>query len=245
MSTNPILNMDGSAQQIICTFIDITGRKKTEKALQSSLQEKVALLNEVHHRVKNNLQIITSLLRLEAGRSTESVTRSVLSDMQGRIRSMAVLHESLYRSGIFASVDLGAYLKQVATQAFRTLNIRQDAIALSLEMASISVSMDQATSCGLLVNEMISNCLKHAFPETDGGEVKITLWQFDETGQIGLCISDNGVGLATDFDLRCAQSLGLQLVSDLTQQLGGIMETSRGPGTSFTFKFDLQQSYPR
>jgi PAS domain S-box-containing protein len=240
MSANPILNKDGSVQQIICTFIDITGRKNTEKALQSSLQEKVALLNEVHHRVKNNLQIITSLLRLEAGRSTEPGTRSVLSDMQGRIRSMAVLHESLYRSGIFASVDLGAYLKQVATQAFRTLNIRQDAIALSLEMASISVSMDQATSCGLLVNEMISNCLKHAFPENDGGEVKITLWQLDETGKIGLRISDNGVGLATDFDLRCTQSLGLQLVSDLTQQLGGVMETSRGPGTSFTFKFDLQ-----
>ncbi len=240
MSANPILNKDGSVQQIICTFVDITERKNTEKALQSSLQEKVALLNEVHHRVKNNLQIITSLLRLEAGRSTEPGTRLVLSDMQGRIRSMAVLHESLYRSGIFASVDLGAYLKQVATQVFRTLNIRQDAIALSLEMASISVSMDQATSCGLLVNEMISNCLKHAFPDNDGGEVKIVLWKLDEAGQIGLRISDNGVGLATDFDLRCTQSLGLQLVSDLTRQLGGVMEASGGPGSSFTFKFDLQ-----
>ncbi len=214
---------------------DITERKLAEQALQSSLAEKQALLNEVHHRVKNNLQVITSLLRLEAGRSTQPDTKTVLGDMQGRIRSMALLHESLYRSGVFASVDLGAYLRNLATQAFRSMAPQDGKVALKLNLTSVQVSMDQATPCGLLLNELISNCFKHGFPAGQNGEVRVVLQSVANNPQVRLHISDTGVGLPEDFDTRCGASLGLKLVSDLARQLGG--QLNMGPGTLFEVCF--------
>ena len=218
---------------------DITERKQVDQALQTSLQEKVALLNEVHHRVKNNLQVITSLLRLEAGRSSQPDTRAVLQEMQGRIRVMALLHETLYRAGTFASVDLGGYLKQLATQAFRAQS--SGAVRLSLQLDTVQVTMDQATPCGLLVNELVSNALKHAFPVGQGGEIQVALHA--EHASAGLAsrwclrVSDNGVGLPADFEVRRMSSLGLQLATDLARQLGGTLDISApsGPGTGAIF----------
>jgi two-component sensor histidine kinase/ABC-type amino acid transport substrate-binding protein len=218
---------------------DITERKQVDQALQTSLQEKVALLNEVHHRVKNNLQVITSLLRLEAGRSSQPDTRAVLQEMQGRIRVMALLHETLYRAGTFASVDLGGYLKQLATQAFRAQS--SGAVRLSLQLDTVQVTMDQATPCGLLVNELVSNALKHAFPVGQGGEIQVALHA--EHASAGLApqwclrVSDNGVGLPADFEVRRMSSLGLQLATDLARQLGGALDISApsGPGTGAIF----------
>jgi PAS domain S-box-containing protein len=220
---------------------DITERRLADVALQTSLQEKVALLNEVHHRVKNNLQVITSLLRLEAGRSTQAATKVVLQDMQGRIRSMALLHESLYRAGNFAAIDLAAYLKQLATQAFRAQS--NGAVRLQLALDAVHVSLDQATPCGLLVNELLSNGLKHAFPSGRTGELHVELHASPQPGDGStqasaqapvqswrLCVSDNGVGLPSDFEQRRTQSLGLQLASDLARQLGGRLTIGPGPG---------------
>ena len=218
---------------------DITERKQVDQALQTSLQEKVALLNEVHHRVKNNLQVITSLLRLEAGRSSQPDTRAVLQEMQGRIRAMALLHETLYRAGTFASVDLGGYLKQLATQAFRAQS--SGAVRLSLLLDTVPVSMDQATPCGLLVNELVSNALKHAFPAGQGGEIQVALRAGNasdgEARQWCLHVSDNGVGLPADFEARRMSSLGLQLATDLARQLGGTLAISApsDPGTGAIF----------
>lgn len=227
---------------------DVTGRRLADLALQTSLREKVALLNEVHHRVKNNLQVITSLLRLEAGRSTQPDTKVVLQDMQGRIRSMALLHESLYRAGNFASIDLAAYLKQLATQAFRAQS--SGAVRLLLALDKVQVSLDQATPCGLLVNELVSNCLKHAFPAGHAGELHIDLHAVpqpnDNTPQTPvqpwrLSVRDNGVGLPADFEQRRTQSLGLQLASDLARQLGGTLVIGpvpgHGTGASFAVVF--------
>jgi two-component sensor histidine kinase/ABC-type amino acid transport substrate-binding protein len=225
---------------------DITERKQVDQALQTSLQEKVALLNEVHHRVKNNLQVITSLLRLEAGRSSQPDTRAVLQEMQGRIRAMALLHETLYRAGIFASVDLGGYLKQLATQAFRAQS--SGAVRLSLLLDTVPVSMDQATPCGLLVNELLSNALKHAFPVGQGGEIQVALHA--EHASAGLApqwclrVSDNGVGLPADFEVRRMSSLGLQLATDLARQLGGALDISApsdpGTGAIFSVRFAVE-----
>ncbi|MBC7917266.1 MAG: PAS domain S-box protein [Rhodoferax sp.] len=217
---------------------DVTERVHTEEALKASLREKEALLREVHHRVKNNLQVITSLLRLEVGRSDHAATKSVLTDMRGRIHSMALLHESLYRTGIFAAVDLAGYLKQLATQAFRTLATPTDRIRLQLELDSVQVELDQATPCGLLVNELISNCFKHGFPEGHSGEVRVALHTLPDSAQVRLVVSDTGVGLPSDFEVRRAQSLGLQLVSDLARQLGGALEV--GPGSQFAVTFTPQ-----
>lgn len=217
---------------------NVTERVRTDAALKTSLREKEALLREVHHRVKNNLQVITSLLRLEVARSGHAATRSVLMDMIGRIYSMALLHESLYRTGIFAAVDLGVYLKQVATQAFRMLAPPSDRIRLHLQLGSVQVEMDQATPCGLLVNELISNCFKHGFPEGHSGEVRVALHAQSGGAQVRLTVSDTGVGLPSDFEVRRTQSLGLQLVSDLARQLGGALEV--GPGSQFAVTFTPQ-----
>jgi PAS domain S-box-containing protein len=237
-----VLDDAGRTTHYVALKEDVTERKRTEQALQASLQEKVALLNEVHHRVKNNLQVITSLLRLEAGRSSQPDTKSVLTDMQGRIRSMALLHESLYRSGIFASVDLGSYLKQLASQAFRAQS--SGAVRLELELASVPVSMDQATPCGLLLNELISNCLKHGFPDGRSGEVRVELQVLptleSDTTQVRLRVSDTGVGLPEDIEVRRSHSLGLHLVDDLARQLGATLEIGAGRGAQFVVTFEVQ-----
>ena len=221
-------------RKILTILSDLTERKQAEALVQASLQEKEALLKEVHHRVKNNLQVITSLLRLEAGRSGQPDTKAVLKEMQGRVRSMALLHESLYRSGVFATIDLGSYLGQISTQSFRTLAATPGAVQLRLDLASVAVEMDQALPCGLLVNELVSNCFKHGFPDGRPGEVRVELQPVPGGPQWRLRVSDTGVGLPADFAARRDQSLGLQLVSDLARQIGGTLETGSGPGAAFT-----------
>ncbi|MEY4736624.1 MAG: hypothetical protein RL302_943 [Pseudomonadota bacterium] len=216
-------------------------REVAEAAMVAALAEKTGLLNEVHHRVKNNLQVITSLLRLEGGRSTQGDTRAVLLDMQGRIRSMALLHESLYRAGIFASVDLGTYLAQLTQQAFRTLVPQGGAVRLELDLASVRVNIDQATPCGLLVNELISNCFKHAFPDGRSGVVRVRLQPLPGSHQVQLQVADTGVGLAADFATKRSQSLGMQLVADLAKQLQGVLDMASTPeaGAVFTVTFSV------
>ena len=231
----PIADASGWYTHWVAVERDITQRKHTQEALQASLHEKVVLLNEVHHRVKNNLQVITSLLRLEANRNAHAETKAVLGDMQGRIRSMALLHESLYRTGTFASVELGAYLKQLCTQAFRASAQQNDGVRLELDLAAVQVSMDQATPCGLLVNELISNCFKHAFPGGRGGTVCVAVHAVVGTDAVRLAVSDTGVGLPPDFDKKRQASLGLQLVTDLAVQLGGVLEIAAPPGAGVKF----------
>ncbi|MCV2368912.1 sensor histidine kinase [Roseateles oligotrophus] len=218
---------------------DITARKRSEQALFQSLKDKEALLKEVHHRVKNNLQVITSLLRLESGRTELADTKRVLDDMQGRIRSMALLHETLYRSGVFAGTDLAAYLSQVATQVFRML--ARGRLSLKLNLAPLKVGMDLATPCGLLLNELLTNCFKHGFADLDGasaeGEVRVSLQAVAGGPRWRLSVSDTGQGLAADFEARRGQSLGLKLVSDLARQMGGQLEIGAGPAAEFSVAF--------
>ena len=241
----PVLDPGGRATHYVALKEDITERKRAEEALQTSLREKVALLHEVHHRVKNNLQVVTSLLRLEAGRSSHADTKSVLKDMQARIHSMALLHESLYRSSNFTSVDLDAYIKQVAIQTFRAQASASSSARLQLELAPVKVSLDHATLCGLLVNELLSNSLKHGFPEGHSGDIRIELQAHAgvDGGPASCClrVSDSGIGLPDDFEARRGQSLGLQLVSDLARQLGGTLETGPGPGAVFVVTFAVEE----
>jgi PAS domain S-box-containing protein len=229
----PIADASGWFTHWVSVERDITERKRAQEALQSSLDEKVGLLNEVHHRVKNNLQVITSLLRLEIRRSDVAGTQHVLNDMQGRVRSMALLHESLYRTGTFASVDLSDYLKKLCQQVFRSNAQPNDLVKLVMDVASVRVTLDQATPCALLANELLSNCLKHGFPDGRSGEVRVSL-QCVDAHHWRLQVSDNGVGLPADLEQRRGSSLGLQLVSDLALQLGGKLEIGPGPGAMFT-----------
>jgi PAS domain S-box-containing protein len=231
----PVLDENGVATHYVALKQDITRRKQAEQMLVTSLKEKVALLHEVHHRVKNNLQVISSLLRLESNRSNQPDTKAVLKEMQGRIYAMALLHEALYRAGNFAWVDLAAYLKQLATQAFRVQSVQGGAVRLVLALEPCKVSMEQATPCGLLVNELLANALKHAFPAARSGLVTLTSKPAQQVGFWQICLSDNGVGLPEDFVVRRTQSLGLQLVSDLALQLGGRLEVEPVAPTGVQF----------
>ena len=216
-------------------------RERAELALHTLLRDKEALLKEVHHRVKNNLQVVSSLLRLEAARDANISTVSVLRDMQGRIQAMGLLHESLYGSGNFAAVDLASYLRQLSTQAFATFSTRSGAVRLALNLASVQVSMDQAITCGLLVNELVSNSLKHAFPGGRTGVLTIALQALDSPGHWRLQVADDGVGLPPDLAQRQSRSLGLQLASDLADQLGGPLRRPEGPGTDFQVDFRIDE----
>ncbi len=226
---------------MISTVWDVTVRKLAEEALRATVRDKEALLKEVHHRVKNNLQVITSLLRLEAAHIREAGTKVVLRDMQDRIRSMALLHETLYRSGNYAAVDLSVYLRQLTNQLFRAHNTDPGRVHLVLDLAVVQVEMDQAIPCGLIVNELAINSLKHAFADKSAGEVRITL-AVGPGGELSLRISDNGAGLPADFDLNRTNSLGLRLVSDLTRQLQGRLDIGPGPGATFILVFNPERS---
>lgn len=249
----PVLDSAGNVTHYVALKQDVTLRKQTEAALQHSLNDKVALLHEVHHRVKNNLQVVTSMLRLEAARSAQGETRSVLRDMQSRIRSMALLHETLYRSGSFAAIDLGAYLRQLANQAFRAHDLSNQAVRLVCELQSVPVDMDLATPCGLLVNELLTNSLKHGFPQSRSGRILVQLQPAaahdsgpllpGNTGPSSrwhLRVSDDGIGLPADWSTRGQHSLGLQLVADLVQQLQGRLLVEPGPGAGFSVFFSIQ-----
>ncbi|MFM9968402.1 MAG: amino acid permease [Burkholderiales bacterium] len=213
-----------------------------QEALIVSLREKEALLKEVHHRVKNNLQVITSLLRLESGRIEHSVTKAVLQDMQARIRSMSLLHEAIYSTGSFAQVDMAAYLSQLATQLFRSLAIHPSRVALKLELAPIHLGLDQAILCGMIVNELASNCLKHGFPDGASGEVKIELQPDGGGRELLLRVSDNGIDLPEGFERNMGNSLGLQLVGDLTGQMQG--QLTIGPNHAAVFCVRFTPSVP-
>ena len=223
-----------SNERRINSMLDAQVSERTA-ALSESLREKEVLLREVHHRVKNNLQVITSILRLESGRSDHPASIAVLQGMQDRVRSMALLHETIYRNGTFSAIDLGDYLRQVATQAFRALQGSIGNVQLRLDLGTLRLSLDQATPCGLLVNELISNSLKHGFGNGRSGDISIELQPLDEQNRWRLRVYDTGVGLPADFEARCESGLGLKLVAGLAQQIGGHLET--GPGAMFTVVF--------
>ena len=208
-------------------------RERAGADLLTSLKEKEALLKEVHHRVKNNMQVIASLLRLESSRADQPATRSTLSDMQHRIHSMAALHETLYRSNSFAEVDLSKYLRQVVNHLNRT-SAPPGRASFILDLAPVSLEMERAIPCGLALNELVSNSLKHGLPEGRAGTIWVNLTRTEE-GAVCLGVRDDGVGLPEDWRSRSVRSLGLQLVQDLARQLGG--QLTVGPGTRFEIAF--------
>ncbi|MCX6874297.1 MAG: sensor histidine kinase [Verrucomicrobia bacterium] len=218
----------------------ITGQQHAQQALQESeislresLGEKELLLKEIHHRVKNNLQIISSLLRLQAHQIDNVETKAVLLDMQNRVHAMALIHKHLYLPENIASVDLSTYLKSLCNQLVRVLVTTPGAIQLHLNLAPIRLEIDQAIPCGLLVNELVSNALKHAFPAGRCGEVRVDFHALEDAPGWRLRVADNGVGLPPGFALDHLTSLGLKLASDLARQIGGRLELGTGPGAAF------------
>jgi len=231
-----IFDDDGHLVEYQSVGRDITERKRAEEKIEASLKEKEVLLKEIHHRVKNNLQVISGLLLLQSRDMTDTRTVEMLKEFQNRIKSMAIVHEKLYRSKDLARVDFGEYVRTVAADLLRSYEADSEAVTVEMSVEDSMLDIDTAIPCGLILNELLSNALKHAFPGSRRGRVRID-FRCEEAKTFVLTVSDNGVGLPEDVDIRTASTLGLQLVSTLTDQLRGTVELDRRGGTACTISF--------
>jgi PAS domain S-box-containing protein len=206
-------------------------RVVAEKELQASLAEKTLLLKEVHHRVKNNLQIIASLLNLQSRYIKDESTLAAIRESQNRVKAMALVHEKLYKSDDISKIDLHDYIKFLGTGLFQFYGAKSRGIQFILEIHDVSVDINSAIPLGLIINELISNSLKYAFPNDRRGEIRITVTKEGHT--ITILFQDTGIGIPADLDWRNTQSLGLRLVNTLVDQLSGTVELDRSSGTRF------------
>ncbi len=213
---------------------DITERRQAEDLIQRSLKEKEVMLKEIHHRVKNNMQVIYSLLNLQSKTITDQTVRAMFEESQDRVHSMALIHEKLYRSADLAHIDFKEYLKSLVTSIAKTYE-RPD-IILSVEMEPLALDVNVGIPCGLIVNELVSNCLKYAFPAGRKGTVTLGIKRNSEGNNI-LTVADNGIGFPENIDFRNTASLGLQLVNVLTGQIHGTIELLKEEGTTFRITF--------
>lgn len=232
----PLYDTIGTSYALCGISTDITERKRTEEALKTAVHEKEILLKEVYHRIKNNLQIISSLLDLQADTVTDPRVRALFDDSQRRIQAVALTHESLYQAGKAGRVPAADYIHRLSTQVFQAYTPPGDRITLSIQADPIWIERQNAIPCGLIVNELLSNSLKYAFPVDQGGEITIVL-QAAPDGHVVLTVRDTGVGFPADVDFRHTDSLGLQLVCLLTEQLGGTIALDRATGTQWTVTF--------
>ncbi len=232
----PLFDELGKVRGSVGAFLDITERKQTEARVEATLREKEVLLREIHHRVKNNLQIISSLLNLQAGFISDEQARKVYKESQDRVRSMALLHAILYQSRNLAAIDFAQYVRRLTLHLLHSYAAAARGIRVDIDVHPVQFGMETAIPCGLIINELVSNALQHAFPKDRGGEIRIELHPNpDSTYTLG--VRDDGVGLPVSIDFRDPQSLGLQLVSTLSNQLEGQMEMRRSDGTAFQLTF--------
>jgi PAS domain S-box-containing protein len=248
---------DRDNKKVIATIAqgqDITERKKAEEALQKAhdelaklveertreLSQKEVLLKEVHHRVKNNLQVISSLVNLQADGSRDETVREVLKDVTYRVRSMALVHEKLYQSSDLARIDFAEYSRGLLNYLWRAHGDATAAVQLKFKLEPLSLPIDIAVPCGLILNELAGNALKHAFRGRNEGEVTVSLHQ-TANGRICLRVRDNGVGLPSGFDWRQPSSLGLRLVQMLSKQIDAEVEVHQEEGTEFAVTLQVDR----
>lgn len=217
---------------------DVTDKKLAEEQIKNSLREKEILLKEVHHRVKNNMQIISSILNLQANTITDPEATHILKVCESRVRSMAFIHESLYRTGNFAWLDLSDYIEKLIGSLFSTYGLDPEQIAWRSEVSDVRLDLNIAIPCGLIVNELVSNSLKHAFTRGMKGEIVVRMEQ--SGANYILVVSDTGTGLPPGCEMGNTGSLGLQIVHALVDQLSGSMKIDTEGGTTFTIVFPAQ-----
>jgi two-component sensor histidine kinase len=215
---------------------EIADRRRAETRIKASLEEKEVLLKEIHHRVKNNLQVISSLLHLQSLNIEDDTTLGVLQESRNRVGSMALVHETLYQATDLARVDFADYARSLSGYLFQSYGVDADLIRQEIKVEDVALSIDAAIPCGLILNELISNVLKHAFPSRQTGRVCVE-FRSDLDGWYTLSVGDDGIGLPEDLDFRDTDSLGFQLVNTLVDQLGGTIELDNSRGTVFTIRF--------
>lgn len=221
---------------ILAIATDVTAYKNAEEKLRQALDEKEALLKEIHHRVKNNLQVISSLLKLQAEKTTNGDAQDALLGGINRIKSMAIIHEKLYQSQDLAWINMGEYLEELVNSLLVSYGKRAEKVDVQFDIAQVSLGIDKAIPCALIVNELVTNSLKHAFPEARKGKINIGLLPATSESY-ELTVSDNGIGMSENLDLSSMETLGLQLVDMLVRQLRGSMKLKIKHGTKFRIRF--------
>lgn len=234
------VSSNGNKSFLSGILIDVTERKLAEQKISQSLEEKELLLKEIHHRVKNNLQVVSSLLKLQAGNAPDENTQNILIDSQNRVRSMALVHQKLYQSKDLSQINFSEYLKQLSDQLFNVFKDHNGLIDLDINVKELNLSIDLAIPCGLIINELISNAFKYAFPDKRKGTIKIELDTKDNC-DYSLTISDDGIGFPKGVDFRNTKSLGLQLVNTLVGQIDGTINMHNHSGTTYTITFTKRE----
>jgi len=242
VSTTPLYDEEGKLIGSIHVARDITERKKAEDRLKKSLKEKEVLLKEIHHRVKNNLQIIHSMLNLQLRYLKDEQAIALFKESQNRVFSMALIHEKLYQSDSLTTIDLPDYIGKIIANLFQSYGVSERVIKPKIDVENLSLDVNSIIPCALIINELVSNSLKYAFPaasassEGGKGEIRIDLLR-DLGGRFVLIVADNGVGLPESFEIHKSKSLGLQLVTVLVKQLNGTIEMGTGAGAEFKITF--------
>ncbi|MDM8554672.1 PAS domain S-box protein [Desulfococcaceae bacterium HSG7] len=242
MNCSVICTETGEPEYLVAIYNDITDRKRSEHTIKAALEEKEVLLREIHHRVKNNLQIIISLLNLQSKKITNKIALESLTESNNRIRAMSLIHEILYQSDDLAKIDFETYINRLIKAIVRAFAGSGGNISYSVKVTQIRLSIDDAVPIALIINELLTNIYKYAFPANRRGKVEITL---KKSGPqvMELSISDNGIGLPADIDIHHSETLGLQLVSDLAEdQLEGSLQIEHVNGTRFVIKFKPQKT---
>jgi len=230
------LALKGNPDHLLGVAVDITEYKRAEEQIKAALAEKEVLLQEIHHRVKNNLQVVSNLLDFQSEYVRDARTLDMFKDCQNRVSSMALVHEQLYRSESLAKIDFASYIQSLTASLFDSFGAMAAAVTAKIDVEEVVLDIDTALTCGLIVNELVANALKYAFPTGKEGEIGI-VFHSREDKRLTLMINDNGVGFPEDVDFRNTQSLGLQLVRMFTEQLDGIVELEKSGGTTFKITF--------
>jgi len=236
VTISAVKGVDGRVTNAVIQLVDITERVKAEEALRASLKEKEVLLREIHHRVKNDMQVISSLLNLQGAQIADPAVKEVFRESQLRIRSMALVHERLYGSGDLSRIDFAEYLRKLSVHLGQAFAVAAGRIEARFDLEEISLDINSAIPCGLIATELISNAMKHAFPEDRRGTIVVALKRADD-GRIRLTIADDGVGFPPEIDFRKTESLGMQIVTMLSHQIEGEVELAGGSGTKFSVTF--------
>jgi PAS domain S-box-containing protein len=237
---NPIKNLEGKVSEISLVAHDITEKKNNERKVLLSLKEKEVLLKEVHHRVKNNLQIISSILNLQSSYVNDKKTLEIIEESRHRIRSMAIIHENLYQNTNFSSINFKNYSRELIRNLISSYHFdTKTDVKIKEKVEKIELSLDQAIPCGLIINELITNSLKYAFSEVKKGNIYLELSELDN--KIKLVVGDDGIGLPKNFDINHTETLGLQLVVTLVEQLDGNIKLEKTKGIKYFITFEKQK----
>lgn len=226
----------GGESYILTITRDISEKKLAEERIRSSLQEKEILLREIHHRVKNNLQVVSGLLNLQASYIENKEIRERFRESENRIKAIAIMHEELYKSQDLVSIDFAAHVKKLVKNLLSSYGDSSCNVKLELDLLNARLLLDTALPCSLIITELVSNTLSHAFEEQQDGVLRI-VFHPEKSGTFFLQVSDNGHGFPEDIDFQHVRSMGLQLVKLLVEQLDGIIELNRESGTTFNITF--------